>query len=106
MALPRRQLGLACLLYLLLVFACRYPQSLRPWDTVGYIGDSLDTTYFIAWNAHQFYADPLRLFDANMLHPHSESMALAGHRILLGIVTAPVIWATGNPILAYNVATA
>lgn len=92
--------------YALLVGICLYPQSLRPHDAVAYIGDSLDTVYFMAWNARQAFRDPLHLFDANLLHPHPEAMALAGHRILLGIVTAPVQWLTGNPILAYNVAAA
>jgi hypothetical protein len=96
----------AVILYAALFLASLYPQSLRPWDTVAYIGDSLDTVYFMAWNAHQVFADPLHLFDANILYPHHAAMTLAGHRILPGILAAPVIAATGNPILAYNVVLA
>src|SRR5688572_5106668 len=96
----------AVLLYAALFLASLYPQSLRPWDTVAYIGDSLDTVYFMAWNAHQVFTDPLHLFDANILHPHRAAMTLAGHRILPGILAAPVIAATGHPILAYNVVLA
>jgi hypothetical protein len=96
----------AAALYAALFLASLYPQSLRPWDTVAYIGDSLDTVYFMAWNAHQIVRDPLHLFDANILHPHRAAMTLAGHRILPGILAAPVIGLTGNPILAYNVVLA
>ena len=96
----------AALLYAALFLASLYPQSLRPWDTVAYIGDSLDTVYFMAWNAHQVVRDPLHLFDANILFPHRAAMTLAGHRILPGILAAPVIALTGNPILAYNVVLA
>src|SRR6266850_6399781 len=96
----------AALLYAALFLLNLYPQSLRPWDTVAYIGDSLDTVYFMAWNAHQAVRDPLHLFDANILHPCRAAMTLAGHRILPGILAAPVIGLTGNPILAYNVVLA
>ena len=97
---------MAAALYAALFLASLYPQSLRPWDTVAYIGDSLDTVYFMAWNAHQVFRDPLHLFDANILHPHRAAMTLAGHRILPGILAAPVIALTDNPILAYNVVLA
>ena len=43
--------------YVVLMFASLLPQSLRPWDTVGYVGDSLGSVYFVAWNAHQLFRD-------------------------------------------------
>jgi hypothetical protein len=101
-----RRNRVAAALYLVLFLASLCPQSLRPWDTVAYIGDSLDTVYFMSWNARQAFRDPLHLFDANILHPHREAMTLAGHRILPGILAAPVIATTGNPILAYNIVLA
>jgi len=94
--------AVAAALYVVLLVASLYPQSLRPWDTVAYIGDSLDTVYFMAWNAHQLFRDPLHLFDANILYPHRAAMTLAGHRILPGVLAAPIIAVTQNPILAYN----
>src|SRR6185503_19434604 len=96
----------AVVLYAALFLVSLYPQSLRPWDTVAYIGDSLDTVYFMAWNAHQLFRDPLHLFDANILYPHRAAMTLAGHRILPGVLAAPIIAVTQNPILAYNVVLA
>lgn len=58
----------------------------------------------MAWNAHQAVTDPLHLFDANLLYPHREAMALAGHRMLLGLLFGPVIALTDSPVLAANLA--
>jgi hypothetical protein len=103
---PTRTALLVALSYLLLAVVSLYPQSVRPWDTIAYIGDSLDTVYFMSWNAHQLFHDPLHLFDANVLYPTRDSMALAGHRMLPGLLSAPIAWFSGNPILAYNVVLA
>ena len=82
------------------------PQSLRPWDTIGYVGDALGSVYFVAWNAHQLVRDPMDVFEANILYPHEEPVLLDAHRLLPSAVVAPVIWLTGNAVLAYNVALA
>jgi hypothetical protein len=96
----REVVGLAG--YLALVVISFLPQSLRPADTVGYIGDSLDSVYAISRNAAVLTSDPSQLFDAPVLYPHRQTMALFGHRILHTVVAIPVWWATRNPILAYN----
>lgn len=88
--------------YLILLVASFWPQSLRPADTVGYIGDSLDSVYAIARNAAVIVSRPAELFDANILYPHRDALGLFGHRILLGLLALPVLWATHNPVLAYN----
>lgn len=90
-------------LYTLLAVASFLPQSLRPADTVAYVGDSLSTVYGIAWSARQVYGDPMHFYDANTLHPVPRAGTLVPHRILLGAVLAPVLWTTGNAVLAYNV---
>jgi hypothetical protein len=82
------------------------PQSLSPADTIAYVGDSLESVYIVAWNAHQLAADPVHLFDANVLHPHDRALAFTDHRLLPSAAVAPVVWATGNPVLAYNLAVA
>jgi hypothetical protein len=91
-------------LYVLLWLASLYPQSLRPWDTVAYIGDSLDNVYVMGWVAGQLPRHPLSLFDAPVLYPHRNSLALVDHRLLPSVLLAPVVWITGNAVLAYNLA--
>jgi hypothetical protein len=71
---------------------------------VAYVGDSLESVYIVAWNVHQFFRAPRNLFDANLLHPHAQALTFTDHRLLPSLAVAPVVWATGNPVLAYNVA--
>src|SRR5262249_14321336 len=80
--------------------------SLHPIDTVAYIGDSLESVYLVAWNTHQFFRNPLHLFEANVFYPQAHSLAFTDHRLLPSLIVAPVAWVSGNPVLAYNVAVA
>jgi hypothetical protein len=92
--------GLA--LYALLAFASFLPLSLRPRDTVAYVGDSLESAYIVGWNVRQAFRAPARLFEANVLHPHRRALAFTDHRLLPSLVVAPVVWASGSPVLAAN----
>src|SRR5688572_13725975 len=86
-------------LYVLLAFGSFLPLSLRPRDTVAYVGDSLESAYLVAWNVHQAFRAPANLFDANVLHPHRSALAFTDHRLLPSLAVAPVVWAMRNPIL-------
>lgn len=94
---------LALVLYGVLAVVSFLPQSIRPWDTVAYIGDSTESVYIVAANVRQFFANPLRIFDAPAFYPYERTIAFTDHRLLPSLIVAPVIWATGNPVLAYNV---
>jgi len=96
--------GAALVLYVMLALAAFYPQSLRPSNTIAYVGDSLESVYLVAWNVHQLFRSPGHLFDANVLYPVPHALTHTDHRLLPSIVVAPVLWASGNPVLAYNVA--
>jgi hypothetical protein len=102
---PARKL-LPFLLYVLLFLASFYPQSLHPGDTVAYVGDSLEAVWMLGWNVDNFFRNPLGLFEANILYPNPRPVTFTDHRILLSVLVAPVVWATDNPLLAYNVALA
>jgi len=99
---PDRRWG-ALALYALLAVAAFFPQSLHPSDTIAYVGDSLESVYIVAWNVHQLFRAPTHLFDANVLYPVPHALTLTDHRLLPSIAVAPVVWATGNPVLAANV---
>jgi hypothetical protein len=96
--------ALAYLLYVLLAFLSFHPQLARPHDSVAYVGDALESVYIVAWNVHRFFSDPLRIFEANVFHPTPHALALTDHRLLPSLIVAPVVWLTGNAVLASNVA--
>ena len=99
-----RSTALGAALYLVLAVAMLYPQSLSPADTVWFVGDPLDSAYFLGWNAHQVLHDPWNLFDANILFPHDRAALFDTPRLLSSVLAAPAIWLTGNVILGYNLA--
>jgi hypothetical protein len=96
---------LLSLLFFVLVFvASFYPQSFHPFDTIGYIGDALESVYLVGWHPRQFVRDPLHLFDANHSYPNDNALAFTDHRFLQSMLVSPVTLATGNPVFGYNVA--
>jgi hypothetical protein len=104
--LRARRTPLALALYSLLFLVSFYPQSLRPTDTVAYVGDSVEAVWAIGWNVQNLANGPLAFFDAKILYPNPDAMTSTDHRILIAVLVAPVIWITENPVLAYNVALA
>ena len=43
-------------------------------------------------------------WNAPIFYPAGNAMALADHRVGLGVITTPLIWAGASPLIAYNVA--
>ena len=66
-------------------------------------GDPLLTAWILGWDAHQILRDPLRLFQANIFYPHADTLAFSEHLFFPALLSAPIQYATGNPILAQNV---
>ena len=71
---------------------------------LGNLGDPLEVAWRLAWGARAVVHQPLHLFDANMFHPESLSLAFSENHLGVGLLVAPVFWATGNALLAYNAA--
>jgi hypothetical protein len=97
---------LAAAAYLVLTFLLTYPLGIHAASTV--VGSDADTDLFIwtlAWNTHAFTSQPLTIFDANIYYPFRHTLAYSENLIGSAFFAAPVLWATGNPILALNVAT-
>ena len=66
-----------------------------------------DDAYFsvwrVAWFAHQFPLDPRRLFDANIFHPLSGTLAFSDAMLMVGAFGAPLIWLGLSPGLTHNI---
>lgn len=93
----------AAALYAVLTIAFAYPLSLRPGETV--FGDNPDTHFYIwtlSWDVHAFLHQPLSIFDANIYYPNRLTLAYSENQIGSAIIAAPILWLTGNPVLAVN----
>jgi hypothetical protein len=97
-------LGRAAALYFSLTLLLAWPLALHPGS--GAMPGDPDTDLFIwtlAWNTHALTSDPLSIFDANIYHPHARTLAFSENLIGSTLFAAPVIWLTGDPLLALNV---
>ena len=64
-----------------------------------------DTRLFLwtlGWDAHAFRTAPLAIFDANIFYPEPRTLAFSEHQIGSALIAAPLIWGTGNLVLAMN----
>ena len=94
----------AAALYSALTLLLAYPLALHP--ASGAMPGDPDTDLFIwtlAWNTHAVTTDPLSIFDANIYHPHPRTLAFSENLIGSTLFAAPVIWTTGDQLLALNV---
>ena len=92
-------------LYAALTFVMAYPFSASPGSQV--LADLPDTHLFIwtlAWDTHAFLHQPLLIFDANIYHPYPNTLAYSENLIGSAFFAAPIIWLTGNLVLAMNLA--
>lgn len=98
-----RNTSLVALGFAALTIALAYPVSIHP--ATRLLADNPDTHLFlwtIAWDAHAITAQPLSFFDANIYFPYSGTLAYSENLLGSGLLAAPIIWLTGNPVLALN----
>jgi len=99
----RRSFAFVVGLYLALTLAFTYPLSVRPSNTV--LDDGPDMHLFLwtlAWDTHALTSDPLHVFDANIYHPKRYTLAYSENLLGSAILAAPIVWLTGNHVLALN----
>ncbi len=102
--ISRRELGTVAGTFILLTVVFAYPLSTRAAHVM--LEDQPDFHLFIwtfGWIAHALAHDPLSLFDANIFYPLENTLAFSENLIGSGVIAAPVIWLTGNHVLATNV---
>ena len=94
----------AAVIYLLLTVALTWPLLVHPASLVpNDLGDPLLNTWILAWDARSV---PLTAswWNGPQFYPVAGTMAFSEHLLGLTIFTTPIIWLTGEPLLAYNVA--
>lgn len=91
-------------LFLALTLLLTWPLPLHPASAAMPTGPDGDLfVWTLAWDTHAFLAQPLGIFDANIYYPLRHTLAFSENLIGSAFVAAPIIWATGNPVLALNV---
>ncbi|HJR60807.1 MAG TPA: hypothetical protein VJ813_15460 [Vicinamibacterales bacterium] len=104
---PGGELGRAAragAIYLALTLVLAWPLVRHPASS-AMPGDP-DTDLFmwtLAWNTHALTTDPLSVFDANIYFPHRRTLAFSENLLGSTLFAAPVLWTTGDPLLALNV---
>jgi hypothetical protein len=99
-----RRHAATAVLFVLLAVAHTWPLATAP-ARLSRVdnGDYALNAWILAWVVHQAPRDPLHLFDANIFHPLPRTLAFSEHLVPQAALAAPVIWAGGSAVLAYNV---
>ena len=95
----------AVLFFLVATAAYTWPLVTHMATTVPDALDSTDTARQLAEIARNLGTNPLRIYDSQGLYPLDNDLALNELLIAQGIYAAPVIWLTGNMLLAWNLVT-
>src|SRR5512137_3047245 len=64
--------------------------------------DTTLNTWILAWQTHILPRDPLALFAAPIFHPLRDTLALSEILWPAAPIAVPLLAATGNPVLVYN----
>ena len=94
----------AAVLYLALTLLLAYPLTMDPAGRLlSASPDPFLMMWMLMWDTHAFIHQPLSMFDANIYYPHHDTLAYSENLIGSAVFAAPVLWVTGNPVLAMNV---
>jgi hypothetical protein len=98
-----RELAVVTGVFAVLTFVMALPFSLSPGSLIlGDVPDAHMYLWTLAWDAHAFINQPLHLFDANIYYPFANTLAYSENLIGSAFFAAPIIWLTGNIVLATN----
>lgn len=100
----RGETALVALLGLVLAAYFTWPMALRP-GSIGRValGDGQFSVWNVAWVAHAIVTPGARMFDANIFHPHSGTLAYSEPNLGAGLLAVPAYVVTGgNPYAAHN----
>jgi hypothetical protein len=89
--------------FVVLTAVFTYPLSLHPGSFV--VPGDADTDLFmwtLAWGTHALFTRPWDLFEANIYYPQHYTLAYSENLVGSVPFAAPVLWLTGNPVLALN----
>jgi hypothetical protein len=99
------EIGSVTLLYAAITLVLAYPLSVHPATLVLPQGTDTDLMLWIfGWDVHALTHRPWAIFNGNIFYPYDHTLAYAENLIGSAVLSAPVVWLTGNLILAMNTA--
>ncbi|MDD5667372.1 MAG: hypothetical protein PHS26_08700 [Actinomycetota bacterium] len=103
LATKTREYALVLLLFLALTVVFTWPLVLHLHNgVIGGRGDPMLNAWIISWDAKTIFTNPSGLFQGNIIYPSRDVLAYSEHLFAMGILTAPVYFISGNPVLSYN----
>ena len=104
-AATRRELAGVTLLLALLTGALTLPIARVGTRALpGDLGDPLLNAFILGWDASRLPFGLAGVWSAPFYFPLKGTLALSEHLFGVAVFTSPIVWLTGNPVLAYNVA--
>jgi hypothetical protein len=70
----------------------------------GDLGDPLLNTWILGWDADRLRHGLVGLWNAPIFFPYRNTLAFSEHLLGIGVPVAPIVWLSGRPFVAYNVA--
>lgn len=93
---------LALALFIILAVIFTWPLAIHAGSGVlSDYGDPLLNTWILAHDANSL-ASMSNFFQGNIIYPAQDVITYSEHQYSTALLSAPVYWITGNPILAYN----
>ena len=91
--------------YILLSLWVTWPLVLHMDEALpGDLGDPLLNTWILGWDADRLRHGLAGLWNAPIFFPYQNTLAFSEHLLGIGVPVAPIVWLTGRPFVAYNVA--
>jgi hypothetical protein len=100
-----RELAIVLLAAAIATVVLTWPLAYK-FDRVGRldVADGRFSIWNVAWVARTLVVDPLHVFDANIFHPHTRTLAYSENNLGAGALAVPAYWATRNALAAHNFA--
>jgi hypothetical protein len=93
------------LAFLFLTLLMTWPWVLHLRDAIPDPGDPYVHAYFLWWDYHQTFQDPLHLFEATMFYPYHQTLAFSESDYGIALLFFPLFALGLRPLTVYIVAT-
>jgi hypothetical protein len=88
--------------FVALVVAMTWPLGRVTPVSIPDVDDAYFSIWRLAWVGHQLPSDPAHLFDANVFHPETGTLAYSDAMLLLGVIGLPLFKLGIDPGLVHN----